>query len=81
MSPAALTFREVTDANRAEVTALRVAPGQDRFVNSVADAMEEAVEWARANPWYRSVYAGDEPIVPTGALDPEGEIILRLDLT
>ena len=52
----------MTDANRAEVVAIRVAPGQERFVNSVADAMEEAVEWARAKPWYRAVYAGDEPI-------------------
>ena len=57
-----VTFREVTDANRAEVVAIRVAPGQERFVNSVADAMEEAVAWARAKPWYRAVYAGDEPI-------------------
>ena len=57
-----LTFREVIDANRAEVVSVQVAPGQDRFVNSVADAMEEAVEWARAKPWYRAVYAGDEPI-------------------
>lgn len=57
-----LSFRKVTDANRADVIGLTVAPGQDRFVNSVADAMEEAVEWARAKPWYRAVYAGDEPI-------------------
>jgi diamine N-acetyltransferase len=57
-----LTFREVTDGNRAEVIGVKVAPGQDRFVNSVEDAMEEAVEWARAKPWYRAVYAGDEPV-------------------
>ena len=57
-----LTFREVTDANRVEVVALRVALGQDRFVSSVADSMEEAVEWTRAKPWYRAVYAGDQPI-------------------
>ena len=157
MTSPSLTFREMTDANRAEVVAIRVAPGQERFVNSVADAMEEAAEWARAKPWYRAVYAADEPIgfvmlswdvepqppdiigpwflwklivdkrhqgkgygreivrmvvelirgkgatelltshvpgegspsgfyaklgfVPTGALDPNGEIILRLDLT
>ena len=62
MAPPALTLHEVIDANRAEVVALRVAPGQDRFVSSVAESLEEAVEWARANPWYRAVYAGDEPI-------------------
>jgi hypothetical protein len=39
-----LTLREVTDANRAEVVALQPAPGQDRFVSSVAESMEEAVE-------------------------------------
>ena len=62
MTAPRLDFRDVTDANHAEVVAIRVAPGQDRFVNSVADAMEEAVEWARAKPWYRAVYAGGEPI-------------------
>ena len=54
--------RRSADANRAEIVAIRIAPGQERFVNSVADAMKEAVEWARARPWYRAVYAGDEPI-------------------
>lgn len=62
MPPPTLTFREVTDANRAEVIAVRVALHQEEFVNSVEDAMEEAVEWAHAKPWYRAVYAGDEPI-------------------
>ena len=57
-----LTFREVTEANRAEVVDLQVAPGQDRFVSSVAESLDEAIEWERANPWYRAVYAGDEPI-------------------
>lgn len=57
-----LTLREVTDANRTEVIGIRVAPHQGAFVNSVEDAMEEAVEWAHAKPWYRAVYAGDEPI-------------------
>ena len=62
MTPPRLTFVEVTDENRAEVVAIRVAPGQERSVNSVADAMEEAVEWARAKPWYRAVYAGKHPV-------------------
>jgi hypothetical protein len=31
-----VTLRELTDANRDELPALRLAPGQDRFVSSVA---------------------------------------------
>jgi hemoglobin len=57
-----LTLREVTEANRAEVVALHAGPAEGHFVSSVADSMAEAVEWARAKPWYRAVYAGDEPI-------------------
>jgi diamine N-acetyltransferase len=53
---------EVADANRDAVLALRVAPEQQRFVGSVAGALEDAVEYAHANPWYRAVYAEDEPV-------------------
>jgi hemoglobin len=62
MPAQALTFREVTEANRAEVLALHAGSAEGRFVSSVTDSIEEAVEWARAKPWYRAVYAGDEPI-------------------
>ena len=55
-------FREITDANREAVLAVSVAPGQKRFVGSVAGALEDAVEWARAKPWYRAVYAEGEPV-------------------
>jgi len=41
---------------------LRVAPGQERFVGSVLEAREEAAEYPHAKPWYRAVYAGDEPV-------------------
>jgi diamine N-acetyltransferase len=37
-----VTLRELTDANHDEVLALRLAPGQDRFVSSVAASLEEA---------------------------------------
>ena len=57
-----LTLRELTDANRDEVLALRLAPGQDRFVSSVAESIEEAAGYPQASPWYRAVYAGDEPV-------------------
>jgi diamine N-acetyltransferase len=57
-----VTLRELTDANRDEVLALRLAPGQDRFVSSVADSLADAEGYPQANPWYRAVYAGDVPV-------------------
>jgi diamine N-acetyltransferase len=58
----AITLREVTDANREAVLALRVAAGQERFVGSVRGALAEAAAYPHAKPWYRAVYAGDEPV-------------------
>jgi diamine N-acetyltransferase len=57
-----MTLRELTDVNREDVFALRVAPHQEDFISSVADSLEEADEYPQANPWYRAVYVGDEPI-------------------
>jgi diamine N-acetyltransferase len=57
-----VTLREITDENREAVLALRVAPGQERFVSSVRYAIREAAENPHGNPWYRAVYAGDEPV-------------------
>ncbi len=59
---APVTLRELSDANRADVLALRLAPGQDRFVSSVAESLQEAQEYPQASPWYRAVYAGDDPV-------------------
>ena len=39
-----IELREITDANREAVLAVSVAPGQKRFVGSVAGALEDAVE-------------------------------------
>lgn len=57
-----LTLRELTDANRDDVLTLRLAPGQDQFVSTVSESLQEADEFPEANPWYRAVYAGDEPV-------------------
>jgi GNAT superfamily N-acetyltransferase len=57
-----VTLCEITDVNREAVLALSVAPAQLRFVGSVRDALEDAVEYAHAKPWYRAVYAGDQPV-------------------
>jgi diamine N-acetyltransferase len=58
----AVDLREITDANRADVLALRLAPGQDRFVSTVEGSLQEAVDYPQGSPWYRAVYAGDEPV-------------------
>lgn len=58
----AVTLREIDDANRKAVLELRVAPDQERFVSSVPDSLAEARQYPQANPWYRAVFAGDEPV-------------------
>lgn len=65
-------LREITDANRDVVIALDVAPGQDRFVAGVAKSLAEAATTPEANPWYRAIYAGDEPV---------GFVMLSWDVT
>lgn len=57
-----LTLREVTDANRAAVLALRTTPDQERFVSTVAYSLEEAARTPEGNPWFRAVYDGDQPV-------------------
>jgi diamine N-acetyltransferase len=59
---ARVTLQELTEANRADVLALRIAPGQERFVSSVTDSLNKADAYPQAKPWYRAVYAGDEPV-------------------
>ncbi|MFD9705444.1 GNAT family N-acetyltransferase [Lentzea sp. NPDC059081] len=63
---------EVTDANCDAVIAVRVHPAQDRFVASVEKSFEHAAEHPEANPWFRAVFAGDEPV---------GFVMLSWDVT
>jgi GNAT superfamily N-acetyltransferase len=58
----AVTLLEVTDDNREAILALRVAPAQERFVGTVAAALTVAQEIPEGKPWYRAVYAGDQPV-------------------
>jgi diamine N-acetyltransferase len=58
----AVTLREVTDENRRAVLAARVAPAQRRFVGTVADALLDAQEIPEGKPWYRAIYADDQPV-------------------
>lgn len=62
MTTRPLSLREITDGNRDAVCALRVGPGQERFVASVARSIEEAATTPAGEPWYRAAYAGDEPV-------------------
>jgi diamine N-acetyltransferase len=57
-----VTLRELTAERREAVLALRLGPGQDQFVSSVAESLAEAKEHPEASPWYRAVYAGEEPV-------------------
>lgn len=53
---------EITDDNREAVCALRVHPSQERFVTGVRRSLAEAAATPEAEPWFRAVYAGDEPV-------------------
>jgi diamine N-acetyltransferase len=57
-----VTLREITDENREAVAALRVAPGQEGFVATVAKSYADAAAFPAERPWYRAIYAGDEPV-------------------
>ena len=57
-----MTLREITPDNRADVEALRVAAGQDVFVDGVGPSLAEAAATADAKPWYRAVYADAVPV-------------------
>jgi diamine N-acetyltransferase len=54
-----VTLRPLTPSNRAAAEALRLAPGQERFVSSVADSLREAAEHPDARPLCFVVEADD----------------------
>ena len=57
-----VALREVTDQNRRAVLALRVASTQERFVGTVVGALADAQEIPEGKPWYRAIYADDQPV-------------------
>ncbi len=61
-SASAVALREITDDNRDVVCALRVSRDQEQFVDGVGESIEEAAAAPQANPWYRAIYAGDQPV-------------------
>ena len=57
-----VTLREITPENEAAVRALAVAPGQELFIDPVSESLTEAASTPDARPWYRAIYAGDQPV-------------------
>lgn len=76
----------VTDADRAAVLALSLAPGQEAFVASVEDSFRDAIDDARACPRMWSVHADGRVVgfamisdgIPAETM--HDEVVLRLDL-
>jgi diamine N-acetyltransferase len=62
VTPSSVRLREITDDNHDAVCALRVRQDQERFVASVAKSLDDAAATPGANPWYRAVYSGNEPV-------------------
>ena len=83
MTSPGVHLREITDDNRDAVRALRVRRRQKQFVASVSKSLKEAAKTPEANPWYRGVYRGDEPVgfVLFHPIEPErpadGHCIMR----
>ena len=57
-----VSLREITDANRPEIELLAVSTEQEHYVTGVAESLVEAAATPGACPWYRAVYAGDDPV-------------------
>jgi len=62
MMTGSVSLREITDENRDAVCALIVDPSQELFVSSVAESLDEAAATPEGAPWYRAIYADDEPV-------------------
>jgi diamine N-acetyltransferase len=60
--PQTVQLREITSENRAAVEALSVTESQSEYVSGVAESLMEAAATPDACPWFRAVYAGDEPV-------------------
>jgi diamine N-acetyltransferase len=80
----AVTLRDIlTEADRASVLGLRRAPGQERYLGSMASHFEDAIEYARACPRMWSVHDGEQLVgfvmisddIPQEVLDAEDFIV------
>jgi diamine N-acetyltransferase len=57
-----VSLRPLEESDREAVDALRVSPGQERFVSSVADSLREAAEHPGAHAQCWVVHDGDTPV-------------------
>jgi len=62
MTSPGVHLRESDDDNRDAIRALRVRRRQKQFVATMSKSLKEAAKTPQANPWYRAVYRGDEPV-------------------
>lgn len=69
-----LTISEITPDNLGAMLALRLRPGQDRFVAPVATSLAEAYV-SRETAWPRAILDDDEVVgFVMGAFDPDNEL-------
>jgi diamine N-acetyltransferase len=59
---AVVSLRPISESNREAVQALRVSPGQEQFVSSVADSLVEAAEEPDGRALCWAVYADETPV-------------------
>jgi diamine N-acetyltransferase len=57
-----VSLREIAESNRPGVEGLSVTEEQSQYVASVAESLLEAAKFPDAKPWYRAVYADEEPV-------------------
>ena len=57
-----VSLRPLEESDREAVDALRVSPGQERFVSSVAESLREAAEHPDAHAMYWVVHAEETPV-------------------
>ena len=57
-----VSLRPLDQSDRRAVEALRVAPGQERFVSGVTDSLREAAEHPGAHAMCFALHAGDTPV-------------------
>jgi diamine N-acetyltransferase len=60
--PPVVALREITDDTRAQIEALAVTEVQTSYVAGVAESLVEAAQTPQAAPWFRAVYADDDPV-------------------
>ena len=71
----------VTEADRDAALALRVAPGQDRFVASVEESFADAERYPEARARYWALYDGDEIVGFVMISDGIADDVLAADPT